>query len=282
MEVNFKCKNCAVCLGKVCLNQLPGMGGVDDNKNFISNCKAWSEISSGPFFNQNVKIRLAPMTGAVENAGYGCERDFYFDLVNQCVKSDIPLSIGDGCPDEKLLWGIEAVESVHKKAAVFIKPYENKKILERIEWSEKIAESIGIDIDAYNIVTMRNKVNLEKKTEANLREIKNTLSGKGLPFILKGIFTSEDIELVRQIKPDVALVSNHGGRVPTVTGSSAEFLAANAEELKKYCGQLWVDGGIRYKRDVEKAASWGVQEVLLGRPFVTALCYKKSFEEVLK
>ena len=33
MEINFKCKNCTVCLGKACVNQLPGMGGVDDNKN---------------------------------------------------------------------------------------------------------------------------------------------------------------------------------------------------------------------------------------------------------
>ena len=100
----------------------------------------------------------------------------------------MPLSIGDGCPDEKLLWGIEAVKSVNKKAAVFIKPYENKKILERIEWSASVAECIGIDIDAYNIVTMRNKVNLEKKTEKNLVEIKNRLSALGLPFVLKGIF----------------------------------------------------------------------------------------------
>lgn len=282
MEVGFKCKNCTVCLGRACINQLPGMGGVDDNKNFILNCSSWSEISFGPFLHEDVKIRLAPMTGAVENAGYYSERDFYFDLVNQCVKSKIPLSIGDGCPDEKLLWGIEAVENARKKAAVFIKPYENKKILERIEWSLHVAESIGIDIDAYNIVTMRNKVNLEKKTESNLLEIKKRLSALGLPFVLKGVFTDEDIELVRQIKPDVVLVSNHGGRVPAVSGSSAECLAANAVELKKFCNQLWVDGGIRYKSDVKKAASWGVNEVLLGRPFVTALCYKKSFDEVLK
>ncbi len=282
MEINFKCKNCTVCLGKACVNQLPGMGGVDDNKNFISNCISWSRISSGPFLNQKTKIRLAPMTGAVENVGYESEKEFYFDLISQCVKSNVPLSIGDGCPDEKLLWGIEAVKSVNKKAAVFIKPYENKKILERIEWSASVAECIGIDIDAYNIVTMRNKVNLEKKTEKNLVEIKNRLSALGLPFVLKGIFTREDVELVRMIKPDVAFISNHGGRVPTIEGSSADFLAANAVELKKYCGQLWVDGGIRYKADVEKAASWGVQEVLIGRPFVTALCYKKSFDEVLK
>ena len=77
MEINFKCKNCTVCLGKACVNQLPGMGGVDDNKNFISNCISWSRISSGPFLNQKTKIRLAPMTGAVENVGYESEKEFY-------------------------------------------------------------------------------------------------------------------------------------------------------------------------------------------------------------
>lgn len=257
------------------------MGGFDGNKNFILNCSDWKKIPDGDFSDNSSFLRLAPMTGAVENTGYDEEKKFYFDMVNKCVENGIRLSIGDGCPDEKLLWGIEAVECAGKKAAVFIKPYENKKILERMEWAEKIMEYCGIDIDAYNIITMRNKVKLEKKTCENLMEIKNYLGKKNIPFIVKGIFTEEDVSLVRELKPDVAFISNHGGRVPQREGSTAQFLAERGLELKKYCGQLWIDGGIRSMEDFNKAQSYGVSEILVGRPFVTALCYGLPFSRIL-
>ena len=56
-----------------------------------------------------------------------------------------------------------------------------------------IASHIGIDIDAYNIVTMRNKVQLEKKTAS---QIKSYMKKLLVPFVVKGVFTREDIEMV--------------------------------------------------------------------------------------
>ena len=54
----------------------------------------------------------------------------------------------------------------------------------------------GIDIDSYNIVTMRNLVKLEKKSAEQLIEIKNHVkmpfamsSFVKIPLIAKGIFT---------------------------------------------------------------------------------------------
>ena len=152
------------------------MGGVNSNKNFILNCAAWKKLDFGPFDFGKKEIRLAPMTGAVENVGYFDEKQFYFDLINECSKFGIKLSIGDGVPDTNLKWGIEAVQTAGKKAAVFIKPYSNKKILERFEWAQSISEYCGIDIDAYNIVTMRNKAQLEKKDTSLLIELKNYFS----------------------------------------------------------------------------------------------------------
>lgn len=253
------------------------MGGVRNNENFILNCSGWKNIPSGPYKADSFSVRLAPMTGAVENIGYPDERQFYFDLISGCKKAGIKLSIGDGTPDSKLKWGIEAVKSADTTAAVFIKPYSNKKICERFEWAEEIAECCGIDIDSYNIATMRNSVQLEKKDRAALMELKNFFSRKNIPFAIKGIFTQSDIELAKEIKPDIAFVSNHGGRVETDSGSTAEFLRKNYRALLSNCGQLWVDGGIRSKADCEKAGSYGVCEVLIGRPFASAVCRKKSF-----
>ena len=285
-ENNFKCNFCKTCNGKGCIAQLPGMGGVKNNQNFILNCSDWEIVR-----NKNIKkiqkflglppefripsISIAPMTGAVENIGFGRETDFYDQIIQAMHEVGVGLCIGDGYPDEKLKFGIEALkkikaESPDSQTSVFIKPYANKKIFERFDWAKDCVKIAGIDIDSYNIVTMRNLVKLEKKSAAQLLEIKKNIK---IPFAIKGIFTKDDIKLVKEVMPDIAYISNHGGRVETRNGSTAEFLAKYGSEIKKYCGELWIDGGIRSPRDVATAMALGANCVLVGRPFATALCH---------
>lgn len=257
---------------------MPGMGGPNQNRNFIKNCQDWKSLAlKSDGIVREVQLRLAPMTGGVENIGYSDERQFYQDLVAACVSAGVALSIGDGCPDEKLQFGIEAVKDArhlnpHIKSAVFIKPYADTKICERIDWAASIMEIGGIDIDSYNIVTMRNLVHLERKTPEQLSSIKRLLNARGIPFAIKGIFTEDDVETVRMVKPDIAYISNHGGRVETRTGSTACFLETYHTTLLKSAGSLWVDGGIRTATDMQTAAFFGASTVLLGRPFASALC----------
>ncbi len=286
---SFKCHFCDVCDGDGCIGELPGMGGFSDNTNFKLNCSAWKELSlfcDSEESSSLASIRLGPMTGAVENIGYENEERFYFDIIDACAETGIGLSIGDGCPDIKLQSGIDAIRNRQKKqpdarASVFIKPYSNSQIFERIEWAEDVAESVGIDIDSYNILTMRNLVKLEQKTAKQLLEIKKHLK---IPFAIKGIFNPEEIELVAEVKPDIIIISNHGGRVENRIGSTAEFLKGYGKELKKYCDVLCVDGGIRTYEDIKKASSYGAQEVMIGRPFATALCYngKQGIKDFVK
>jgi len=258
------------------------MGGVFENGNFQANVLAWKKFSEkfglqkndNLAFASKIPVRLAPITGAIENIGYQDERSFYFDMIISCCQADIPISIGDGCPDEKILAGIDAVKAANKsyprtKAAVFIKPYPNSKILQRVEWASDVAEIIGVDIDAYNIVTMRNLVQLEKKSVEQMKNLRDSIN---VPFAIKGVFTKEDVELVEQVKPDIVVVSNHGGRIETNRGSSADFLQQYGTRLKSCSGQVWVDGGIRSFCDVAIAAKLGASEVMVGRPFISALC----------
>jgi len=269
-----KCHFCDVCDGRGCLSELPGMGGVFDNENFMRNCADWSRYASGSVDDSSVslpRIRLAPITGAIQNVGYPDEKSFYFDLINGAIAAEVGLSIGDGHPDEKLRFGIEALANAGRSGAVFIKPYENRKILERMEWAAPVSEIVGVDIDSYAIVTMRNLVNLQKKGVSDLLELKARAASEGKPFAIKGIFRPEDLELVREVRPDIVVVSNHGGRVETLRGSSAEFLARHAAELAACSGEVWVDGGIRTRADAETAGRLGAKEVMIGRPLISAL-----------
>ena len=67
---NKKCNFCETCNGHGCISQLPGMGGIDENINFILNYDKWQEIPMGQKQSFDAKIRLAPMTGGIENCGY--------------------------------------------------------------------------------------------------------------------------------------------------------------------------------------------------------------------
>lgn len=265
-----KCHFCDICDGHGCIGELPGMGGVYENANFIDNCSAWKSFYPEGDGGYVPMLRLAPVTGAIQNVGYPDERQFYHDLIAASSAAGLDLSIGDGYPDEKLRYGIEALQTAGKKGAVFIKPYENYKILERMEWAESVTEIIGVDIDSYAIVTMRNLVNLQQKDVAQLRELKNAAKA---PFAVKGIFRKDDIALVRELRPDIVVISNHGGRVETERGSTAAFLASHGEELSSLCGELWVDGGIRTVRDLRAAGTLGARTCMIARPVLTALLY---------
>ncbi|HZK20384.1 MAG TPA: alpha-hydroxy-acid oxidizing protein [Treponemataceae bacterium] len=284
MKNNYTCHFCNLCNGTGCIDELPGLGGFGANINFKLNCAGWDDLAEkkdvvkalakakkeGLLMTEKLpKVRIAPITGAIENIGWEDEEPYYFKMVQAAIHAGIRLSIGDGCPDSKLKYGIRAVAEAQKKAAVFIKPYSNNGILERMEWASDIAEIFGIDIDSYAIVTMRNKVKLEKKTAQHLLELKKHSK---VPFAIKGIFTQEDVDLVREVKPDIVYVSNHGGRVENRIGSTADFLRVYHKELLNSCEQLWVDGGIRKLRDIQIASLYNVSEVLVARPFITALC----------
>jgi isopentenyl diphosphate isomerase/L-lactate dehydrogenase-like FMN-dependent dehydrogenase len=268
------------------------MGGVRNNALFRNNCSSWKDAALLTRANELAKktdgqkkcaVRLGPITGAVENIGWRDEISFYYELILAAYNAGINVTAGDGCPDIKLQSGIAALNALPARGetarpAVFIKPYDNARIFERIDWSLPAAHIIGIDIDSYDIVTMRNLVRLEKKTAPQLREIKAHLPAL---FAIKGIILDTDIELVREVKPDIVVVSNHGGRVDRGSPEAPlNFLLRNYDALRNLCGELWIDGGIRTSADLETASMLGISEAMCARPFISALC--KGGEDAVK
>lgn len=284
----YKCHFCTTCNGTGCIDQMPGMGGVNRNVNFRLNCDGWevcrkeNPLSFINFLERPVKERIpkigvAPITGAIENIGWPEEKDWYIQFFKACTDCGLQICAGDGTPDEKLMFGIEAVKNLQKtipetKATFFIKPFQNEKLLEHINQALPFASHIGIDIDSYNISTMQNLVPLEKKSAEDLLFFKDYVNSRKIPFVIKGVFTKEDIGLIKKVKPDVAYISNHGGRVETSCGSTAEFLQNFADELHEYSKEVWVDGGIRTPLDISTAMAFGADRVLIGRPFISAYC----------
>lgn len=281
---------------------MPGLGGVFEGKNFQLNYEGWRDIRRRAEAKGKLEhiheievkpknLRCGPVTGAVENIGYTAESHFYLPYLSNAAAAGIGLCVGDGCPDEKLKLGIEAVKTLmssraptreHTKAAFFLKPYPQEKLFERIEWVKPYAEYIGMDIDSFNIITMRNLVHLERKTAAQIEEFR---VHSGLPFVIKGVFTEADLDLVKEVRPDVVYISNHGGRVETRIGSTAEFLLEHVDEIKQYCNQIWIDGGIRTKEDIQTALYIGADKAIVARPLIRATFdgnYKEEIEKLLK
>lgn len=260
------------------------MGGVYENKNFQLNCSAWKQIrDNNPELLDAIlsvpvtrnQLSCGPVTGAEQNIGYAREEDFYLPYLSASKEAGIGVCIGDGCPDEKLQYGLEAAKKCGfvagqgtSGAAFFLKPYPLDVLKKRVDLIKETASYIGMDIDSYNILTMRKLVNLEKKNAEDLNSFRSLFTQ---PFVIKGVFTTEDVQLVKQIKPDVVFISNHGGRIETRVGSSAEFLVTYGAELKDCCKELWVDGGIRTKEDVQTALYFGADRVILARPVISAL-----------
>ena len=268
---------CKKCDGFGCKGELPGMGGVYESENFIKNVSAWNEFYNNfsdeqkneiSLISTEGKIGLAPVTGAIQNIGFENEEDFYLPYFETGIAKNYFICSGDGTPDDKLKFSLDAVKKLGIKSYFFLKPYPDEILKNRISLVKDYALGIGVDIDAYNIVTMRNLVHLEKKTSQSLGRLKEYSS---LPLLVKGIFTQEDIELCKVLKPDVAVISNH---VETEKGSTCSFLYKNAKILKNYVKELWVDGGLRTQKNIQTALYLGADRVLIARPLIAETCRK--------
>ncbi|KAM5350967.1 hypothetical protein ACJ41O_003690 [Fusarium nematophilum] len=105
----------------------------------------------------------------------------------------------------------------------------------------------------------------------------------GIPIILKGVQTAEDVKKAVEYGVEGVLLSNHGGR--SLDGSQASILVLL--ELRKNCPEVfdqlevYIDGGFERGSDILKAIALGATAVGIGRPFLYSLLYGQDGAEHL-
>lgn len=266
------CRGCKICNGYGCRGEVPGMGGKGRALTFINNYKSWNEIDIDG--DELPLLGVAPMTGVGQNMGNVFPEALFHDyMIQGAKKAGILSTIGDGTPDFKLHSGIKALVKHDVTGVAFVKPYPNDIIFERFKLVDHVVDTVGIDIDSYRIPTMEGLVALERKNAGQLLELKKKCTKK---FIIKGIQSIEDLELIKTVKPDIVVVSNHGGRVFDNGIGIAYRLQELMPQLKKFTGEIWVDGGLRTLTHFKKAKALGASRVLIGRPLIQATSVLKE------
>ncbi|RSH95724.1 Cytochrome b2, mitochondrial precursor [Saitozyma podzolica] len=96
----------------------------------------------------------------------------------------------------------------------------------------------------------------------------------GLPVVVKGVGSWEDVVLAKENGADAVVLSNHGGRALDFANPPLKTLQDIGKHapglLKDDKFQVFVDGGIRQGTDIIKALCLGASAVGLGRPFIFA------------
>ncbi|EGT4967066.1 TPA: alpha-hydroxy-acid oxidizing protein [Clostridioides difficile] len=282
---NGTCKVCKICNGLACAGDVPGMGGKGSGSSFIENRKSLEKIKINMRVIHNVSkpdtsielfgrkmsspIFAAPVSGTILNmGGKVSEKEYIEPVVRGCSNSGIYAMVGDTNVDTFLLDNLDVLKDNRGNGIVFIKPWNNSKIIEKIRLSEEAgAFAVGVDLDACGLIN--NQFQENPFSPKTIDEIRELVESTRLPFIIKGIMTVDDAFMAVESGASAIIVSNHGGRVLDYTPGTCEVLPDIAKSVKGKITIL-VDGGVRTGVDVVKMLGLGADAVLMGRPFVTA------------
>jgi isopentenyl diphosphate isomerase/L-lactate dehydrogenase-like FMN-dependent dehydrogenase len=206
------------------------------------------------------------------------------------------IAIGVGKAGSMMWMGIASPDQVKDVLATkvptvrIVKPFQDvemmKKELGEAERGGAIA--VGTDIDffyggkrsykTFAPKAMGPKSVKELKELANVTQLPFILKGilssqDAEPFILKGILSSQDAEKALEIGAGGIVVSNHGGVIIDYAAHPLEVLP----EIKEVIGNqmpIFVDSGFRRGSDVMKALALGANAVLVGWPLALGLAAK--------
>jgi 4-hydroxymandelate oxidase len=158
------------------------------------------------------------------------------------------------------------------KVAKIVKPYrEISLIYKKVrEAEERGCVAVGMDIDHFYGRLVRDEVSRDdifapQKSE----EIKQVIAGTKLPFIIKGVLSTDDAKKAVQFGASGIIVSNHG--TAAIDFSIPSMLAL--PKISESVGQkltIFVDTGFRTGNDTLKAIAFGAKAVGFASPMLLA------------
>jgi isopentenyl diphosphate isomerase/L-lactate dehydrogenase-like FMN-dependent dehydrogenase len=281
------CRVCAVCDGRACAGEVPGMGGLGTGSAFKANVEDLSRLRLNMRLLHDVTepelavslpalaldlalpVLAAPIGGVSFNMGGKMgEEDYVRAVLGGCAAKGTLGCTGDGVPDFIHQAGFTAIAGLSGRGIPFVKPWEDAELFEKLDKALATgAGVVGMDVDAAGLVTLRKMGRpVSPKPPKKLKEIIGRTPAK---FILKGIMTPDEARLAADVGAAGIVVSNHGGRVLDHTPGTASVLAGVAAAVKGRIAVL-VDGGVRTGVDVLKMLALGADAVMIGRPFSIA------------
>lgn len=279
------CRVCPQCDGWACAGQVPGMGGLGTGSSFINNVTALAEVklnlrtmhkAAQPDLACNflgvplsMPVMASPIAGVSFNMSeHVTEADYTEAYAKGCLEAGVMGCLGDGALEIVPESSFATLEKTGGRAIMFCKPWEQEKLFQRFDNIAKTnAPMVGVDVDAAGLITLALMGKpVTPKTPEHLRELVNYLK---VPFIVKGIMTTDEALLAMEAGAKAIIVSNHGGRVLDHTPGTAQVLPEIADAVKGRI-KIIVDGGVRSGADVLKMLALGADLVMIGRPVAVA------------
>ena len=280
------CYVCPECNGLACVGKVPGCGSKGHGAGFIDCKKYLNSIKINmdavhEHFEADTSVELfghkfdlpfcaGPIGGMQLNYGGKLdEYDYAKALVNGCKDNGIFAWTGDGPDDLIFRKPLAAIKEAGGTGVIALKPWEQEKVFAKIkELEDANLMAFGMDVDAAALINLKLAGKpVYTKSEAELKDIAQSTK---MPFIVKGVLTPAAAEKCAKAGCYGIVVSNHGGRIMADSAVPASML----QEIKKAVGdslKIFVDGGIRNGADIFKCLALGADEVILARPFVTAV-----------
>ena len=167
---------------------------------------------------------------------------------------------------------LEEITHTGARTIKIIKPYaDNKMIFDRISHAEKCGVlAVGMDIDhAFNSMGEYDRVLGYDMTPKSFADIKEFVKSTSLPFVVKGVLSSQDAYKCLEAGVQGIVVSHHHG----IMDYAVPPLMALTEIVKTVSGQIpiFVDCGIVSGMDVFKALALGATAVSVGRAIMKPL-----------
>ena len=153
-----------------------------------------------------------------------------------------------------------------------IKPYEDReKILDQIAFAERNgALAVGVDIDHIFGMGQYDVVLGERMASQTKEDLQSYVMATGLPFVVKGVLSTQDAVKCAEAGVKGIVVSHHHGRMPYAV-PPLMVLPEISEALKGFDVKIVVDCSIDTGADAYKALALGADAVSVGRAILPSL-----------